>query len=67
MLGLFFDVDCEGFFEYLVVYIDCFVNYMLQCFQGVMCDIFVMLKNVYNVKLVVIVLGSGMFGMEVVV
>lgn len=32
-----------------------------------MCDIFVMLKNVYNVKLVVIVLGSGMFGMEVVV
>ena len=52
--------------EYSVVYTDRSVNHMSQRFQGVMRDISGTLKKVYNAKSVVIVPGSGTFGMEAV-
>lgn len=67
MLVLCFDIDFDGLFEYLVVYIDCLFNYMFQVFQGVMCDFLVDLKVVYYVYVVVIILGFGILVMEVVV
>ncbi|MCQ4438400.1 hypothetical protein NO135_25675, partial [Clostridioides difficile] len=60
------DVDREGLLEYSVVYTDRSVNHMSQRFQGVMRDISGTLKKVYNAKSVVIVPGSGTFGMEAV-
>ena len=66
MPGLLPDVDREGLLEYSVVYTDRSVNHMSQRFQGVMRDISGTLKKVYNAKSVVIVPGSGTFGMEAV-
>ncbi len=66
MPGLLPDVDREGLLEYSVVYTDRSVNHMSQRFQGVMRDISATLKKVYNAKSVVIVPGSGTFGMEAV-
>lgn len=66
MPGLLPDVDREGLLEYSVVYTDRSINHMSQRFQGVMRDISGALKRVYNAKAVVVVPGSGTFGMEAV-
>jgi aspartate aminotransferase-like enzyme len=64
--GLLPDVDREGLLEYSVVYTDRSINHMSRLFQGVMRDISDSLKKVYNAKSVVVVPGSGTFGMEAV-
>jgi len=64
--GLLPDVDREGLLEYSVVYTDRSINHMSQRFQGVMRDISGALKRVYNAQAVVVVPGSGTFGMEAV-
>ena len=66
MPGLLPDVDREGLLEYSVVYTDRSINHMSQRFQGVMRDISSALKRVYRAKSVVVVPGSGTFGMEAV-
>ncbi|MGN6650700.1 aminotransferase class V-fold PLP-dependent enzyme [Trinickia sp.] len=66
MPGLLPDVDSEGLLEYSVVYTDRSINHMSQRFQGVMRDISGALKKVYNAQSVVVVPGSGTFGMEAV-
>ena len=66
MPGLLPNVDREGLLEYSVVYTDRSINHMSQRFQGVMRDISGALKKVYHAKSVVIVPGSGTFGMEAV-
>ena len=66
MPGLLPDVDREGLLEYSVVYTDRSINHMSQRFQGVMRDISASLKTVYNARSVVVVPGSGTFGMEAV-
>ncbi|MCP3727850.1 aminotransferase class V-fold PLP-dependent enzyme [Paraburkholderia sp. CNPSo 3272] len=66
MPGLLPNVDREGLLEYSVVYTDRSINHMSQLFQGVMRDISSSLKKVYNAKSVVVVPGSGTFGMEAV-
>lgn len=66
MPGLLPDVDRDGLLEYSVVYTDRSVNHMSQRFQGVMRDISEGLKKVYNATSVVVVPGSGTFGMEAV-
>ncbi|MFC5429956.1 aminotransferase class V-fold PLP-dependent enzyme [Paraburkholderia denitrificans] len=64
MPGLLPNVDREGLLEYSVVYTDRSINHMSKLFQGVMHDISRALKKVYNAKSVVVVPGSGTFGME---
>ncbi|WP_322045355.1 aminotransferase class V-fold PLP-dependent enzyme [Paraburkholderia sp. J67] len=66
MPGLLPNVDRDGLLEYSVVYTDRSINHMSQRFQGVMRDISDGLKKVYNAKSVVVVPGSGTFGMEAV-
>lgn len=66
MPGLLPDVDREGLLEYSVVYTDRSINHMSQRFQGVMRDISDGLKRVYNANSVIVVPGSGTFGMEAV-
>ncbi|MFC6138624.1 aminotransferase class V-fold PLP-dependent enzyme [Paraburkholderia silvatlantica] len=66
MPGLLPNVDREGLLEYSVVYTDRSINHMSQRFQGVMRDISRSLKKVYNANSVVVVPGSGTFGMEAV-
>ncbi|MCC8392187.1 aminotransferase class V-fold PLP-dependent enzyme [Paraburkholderia sp. MMS20-SJTR3] len=66
MPGLLPDVDRDGLLEYSVVYTDRSINHMSRLFQGVMRDISASLKKVYNAKSVVVVPGSGTFGMEAV-
>ncbi len=66
MSSLLPNVDPEGLLEYSVVYTDRALNHMSKVFQGVMKDISAMLKQVYHAKAVVIVPGSGTFGMEAV-
>ncbi|WP_114812154.1 aminotransferase class V-fold PLP-dependent enzyme [Paraburkholderia kururiensis] len=66
MPGLLPQVDREGLLEYSVVYTDRSINHMSRLFQGVMRDISGALKRVYNAKSVVVVPGSGTFGMEAV-
>ena len=66
MPGLLPDVDPHGLLEYSVVYTDRSLNHMSKSFQGVMNDISATLKKVYNAKAVVVVPGSGTFGMEAV-
>lgn len=66
MPGLLPDVDPEGLLEYSVVYTDRSLNHMSQLFQGVMNDISTTLKQVYKAGAVVVVPGSGTFGMEAV-
>jgi len=60
------DVDPDGLLEYSVVFTDRSINHMSQLFQGVMRDLSASLKKVYNARSVVIVPGSGTFGMEAV-
>jgi aspartate aminotransferase-like enzyme len=66
MPGLVPNVDPDGLLEYSVVYTDRSLNHMSRSFQGVMNDISATLKKVYNARSVVIVPGSGTFGMEAV-
>lgn len=66
MAGLLPNVDPEGLLEYSVVYTDRSLNHMSRSFQEVMKDISATLKKVYNAKAVVVVPGSGTFGMEAV-
>ncbi|BBQ01138.1 class V aminotransferase (plasmid) [Burkholderia sp. SFA1] len=66
MPGLLPDVDREGLLEYSVVYTDRSINHMSRLFQGVMRDISDALKEVYHAKSVIVVPGSGTFGMEAV-
>jgi alanine-glyoxylate transaminase / serine-glyoxylate transaminase / serine-pyruvate transaminase len=64
--GLLSNVDPDGLLEYSVVYTDRALNHMSQSFQGVMNDISSSLKRVYDAEAVVVVPGSGTFGMEAV-
>ena len=64
MPGLLPDIDPNGLLEFSVVYTDRALNHMSQSFQGVMKDISGILKEVYHAKSVVLVPGSGTFGME---
>ena len=64
MPGLLPDVDPDGLYEYSVVYTDRALNHMSSRFQGVMKDISRLLKSAYGAHSVVIVPGSGTFGME---
>ena len=66
MPGLLPEIDPEGLLEYSVVYTDRSLNHMSKSFQTVMNDISVTLKKVYNANAVVVVPGSGTFGMEAV-
>lgn len=66
MPGLLPDVDPDGLLEYSVVYTDRALNHMSQSFQQVMRDISESLKQVYSAAAVVVVPGSGTFGMEAV-
>ena len=66
MPGLLPEIDPEGLLEYSVVYTDRSLNHMSQSFQAVMNDISLTLKKVYNANAVVVVPGSGTFGMEAV-
>ncbi|KIG10047.1 aminotransferase class V-fold PLP-dependent enzyme [Caballeronia concitans] len=66
MPGLLPDVDREGLLEYSVVFTDRSLNHMSQRFQGVMRDISRTLKKVFHAQSVVVVPGSGTFGMEAV-
>jgi aspartate aminotransferase-like enzyme len=66
MPGLLPNIDPDGLLEYSVVYTDRSLNHMSQLFQSVMNDISTTLKKVYNAKAVVVVPGSGTFGMEAV-
>lgn len=66
MPGLLTDIDPEGLLEYSVVYSDRSLNHMSRSFQGVMKDISGTLRKVYNAEAVIIVPGSGTYGMEAV-
>ena len=66
MPGLLSNVDPNGLLEYSVVYTDRALNHMSQTFQEVMRDISKTLKKVYHAEAVVVVPGSGTFGMEAV-
>lgn len=66
MPGLLAAVDPDGLLEYSVVYTDRAVNHMSGVFRSVMTDISATLKSVYAADAVVVVPGSGTFGMEAV-
>ena len=66
MPGLLPDIDPDGLLEYSVVYTDRSVNHMSVSFQTVMNDISRVLGDVYNAEAVVVVPGSGTYGMEAV-
>jgi aspartate aminotransferase-like enzyme len=64
MPGLISQIDPDGLLEFSVVYTDRALNHMSKRFQGVMCDISSILKDVYQAESTVLVPGSGTFGME---
>jgi aspartate aminotransferase-like enzyme len=66
MPGLLPDVDPDGLLEYSVVYTDRALNHMAARFQRVMQDLSAGLKKAYGARSVVVVPGSGSFGMEAV-
>ena len=66
MSGLLTDIDPDGLLEYSVVFTDRSLNHMSQSFQAVMNDISNTLKKVYNAEAVIVVPGSGTYGMEAV-
>jgi aspartate aminotransferase-like enzyme len=66
MPGLLADIDPDGLLEYSVVYTDRSLNHMSQSFQVAMKGISKTLKKVYNAEAVVVVPGSGTYGMEAV-
>ncbi|MCG8572090.1 MAG: aminotransferase class V-fold PLP-dependent enzyme [Spirochaetes bacterium] len=59
-------VDPDGLLEYSVVFTDRSLNHMSQSFQQVMRDIHSTLNKVYQSETVIIVPGSGTYGMEAV-
>ncbi len=65
-MALLTNVDPDGLLEYSVVHTDRALNHMSQTFQQVMRDLSSSLKDVYQAEAVVIVPGSGTFGMEAV-
>ena len=58
------DVDPDELLEYSVVYNDRALNHMSLSFRSVMNEISAALKRVYNARAVVLVPGSGTYGME---
>jgi len=64
--GLVPNVDPDGLLEYSVVYTDRALNHMSKSFQGVMNDISETLRACYGASAVIVVPGSGTFGMEAV-
>ncbi len=66
MPGLLDTVDPDGLLEYSVVYTDRTLNHMSKRFQAVMRDLSKMLREVYSAESVMVVPGSGTFGMEAV-
>jgi len=64
--SLLSNVDPDGLLEYSVVYTDRSINHMSKFFQRAMNDISATLKKAYNARSVVVVPGSGTFGMEAV-
>ncbi len=66
MTALRQDIDPNGLLEYSVVYTDRALNHMSSVFQQVMNDLSSELKSVYNADAVVILPGSGTYGMEAV-
>jgi aspartate aminotransferase-like enzyme len=64
MPALLPNVDPDGLLEFSVVYTDRSLNHMSKRFGNVMRDIGSMLKDVYKANSVVLVPGSGSFGME---
>ena len=66
MPGLRPDVDHEGLEEFSVVFTDRSLNHMSAKFQGVMRDISVLLKEVYQAEAVALVPGGGTYAMEAV-
>ena len=59
-------VDPDGLMEFSVVFTDRSLNHMSSTFQGVMTDLYAMLRDVYQAEAAVIVPGGGTFGMEAV-
>lgn len=59
-------VDPDGLVEFSVVFTDRSLNHMSKVFQSVMCDLNVMLCDVYNADAVAIVPGGGTYAMEAV-
>ena len=66
MAALLDTVDPDGLLEYSVVFTDRSLNHMSKKFQGVMCDISSMLKEIYHGDAVALVPGGGTYGMEAV-
>jgi len=66
MPGLHHEIDPDGLLEYSVVFTDRSLNHMSQTFQGVMREISLTLKQVYNAASVALVPGGGTYGMEAV-
>ena len=66
MNALLDTVDPDGLLEYSVVFTDRSLNHMSGAFQGVMCDISAMLKEVYGASHVAVIPGGGTFAMEAV-
>ena len=60
------NVDPDGLLEYSVVYTDRALNHMSKSFQNVLRGISSTLKETYNADNVVVIPGSGTFGMEAV-
>ena len=66
MPGLRPDVDPDGMAEFSVVFTDRSLNHMSAKFQGVMRDISLLLKEVYQADAVALVPGGGTYAMEAV-
>jgi len=66
MPGLLPHVDPDGLFEYSVVYTDRALNHLSSRFGEVMRDIAGVLREAHAARSVVVVPGSGTFGMEAV-
>lgn len=66
MTALLSNIDPNGLLEYSVVYTDRALNHMSESFQQVMRDISSNLKKVYAADGVIVVPGSGTFGMEAI-
>jgi len=66
MTALLLNIDPDGLLEYSVVYTDRALNHMSKRFQQVMREMDRILKGVYHAQAVVLVPGSGSFGMEAV-
>lgn len=66
MPALLPQIDPDGLLEYSVVFTDRALNHMSQKFQRVMRDVSSILKEAYQAHSVIVVPGSGTFGMEAV-